>query len=196
MADKPGLLLNNPHLVKRVATLFAELNESPALQTVFINSPDGVIGGAALPHSSTSEQVSAEQVPAEQVSAVNRFIFSVLASEESQHWLQGYRSDINKRDCRTEQKLQELARAFVQYGALKLSDDAVASLETDVVFVSNISRTYVRTLNNRVTVFTRIKVNDPPQISDRRVTSMQVVSMAEQLLHRANGKQTPAEGAS
>jgi len=189
MTGTPRLLLKNPDLVKRVAALFAELNESPALQTEFINSPSDVIGRAALPHSSTSEQTSAEQI-----SAVNRLIFSVLASEEAQQWLQGYRCDISKNDCHAERQLQELARAFVQYGALKLSNESAAIPETDIVFVSSISRTYLKTLNNRVTFVTRIKVNDPPQITNRRVTSMQVVSMAEQLLHHADRTQTPVEG--
>jgi len=183
MAQAAQLLLRNPGLVRRIGTLFAELNRNVALQTSFIDSPADVVGAGALPRTSAAKRTS----------AVSRFIFAVLANEKLQRWFETYHSDPSKRDRCKEDKLHDLAGAFVEYGGLKLADDAAIALATDIVAISNISRTYIRTLNNRVTFITKIKVDDPPKITQRGVTSMQVVSMTEQLLDHANREQVPGE---
>jgi hypothetical protein len=179
MVHTSGLLLRNPPLVKRIATLFAELNEDAALQAAFIKSPKEVVGEAVLPSAAAPRQAS----------AVNEFIFSVLADERLQRWLEKYRSHPDGQDHSAEQTLRSLGRAFIEYGSTKLQADTEfpPGLEFGVsIYVGN---TYLRSLNSRTFIITRIS-GPPKQIA---VNSMQIVSMVEQLLHCAKSRSLPAE---
>lgn len=104
-ADK-RLVLKNNLLSRRIASLFNELSQNEELQKTFIESPMEVIGHEVLEKNYTPEQAS----------AVNKFIFSVLANEELQKWYAKYDAENAGRELTPEQRLEDLATAFIRFG--------------------------------------------------------------------------------
>src|SRR5262249_44469645 len=148
------------------------------LQEVFIKSPEKMFDEGALPCPTISGNVP----------VVNEFIFSVLGNDGLQRWFQKYRMDIDKRDCSNDQKLLDLARAFINYGPLRLTDNTTAPLGTEMAAVA------VRSVSVFITIgsfaIARVRIH---QKKDRDITSTQIVSMAEQLLCRADWEESQQE---
>lgn len=175
MISTSGMVLNNPRLSERIAELFDQLKGNEALQTEFINSPHALICDNTP--TNVSELTSKHKV--------TKFIFDALKDESLNLWLKAHRA--KSQIFESESSFRDLARIFIDFGSLKNAEGTALLPEIGFTVVHSISRTYVKTLNNSTTFFTKISiVVEPPQIQYDARTTMQIVSLAEQLLHASN----------
>jgi hypothetical protein len=175
--DERRLLLENRRLSRRVVTLFNELNEDESLQEAFIESPIEVIG----------QEVLRKTYNPEQASAVNKFIFSVLANERLQQWSAEYDRENAGRDLTAEQRLQYLAKAFTEFGDPSLMEGLLEMASTGVD-IPGLTRASVAVKAESVAIgnWFVYKVSGRDFGDDNRVLpAAQVQKIAEQLVNRA-----------
>lgn len=177
LEDERRLLLENRKLSRRVATLFIELDEDESLQRAFIESPAEVIGQEVLRKTYTPEQAS----------AVNKFIFSVLANERLQQWSGEYDRENAGRELSTEKRLQDLSRAFAEFGDPSLMEGLleIASAGVDIPGLTQASL-FIKAESVAVGNWFVYKVSGRVLGDDRIVLpAAQVQRIAEQLVTRA-----------
>ncbi len=100
------LILKNHQISRRVATLFSELSENEKLQKMFIESPAEVIG----------QEILGQDYTPEQASAVNKFIFAILANDELPRWAAKYDAENAGKELTPEKRRADVVEAFVKYG--------------------------------------------------------------------------------
>jgi hypothetical protein len=106
LSDHKRLVLHTTGLGRRIKELFDALSRNDELQNTFIESPIEVIGSEILGINYTKEQAS----------AVNRFIFSVLANKDLQKWATDYDKANVGKTVIPEQRFKDLAQAFIKFG--------------------------------------------------------------------------------
>lgn len=118
LGPRKRLELHNHAVSKRISSLFSELSCSEELQKTFIESPIEVIGQEVLGINYTKEQAS----------AVNKFIFSVLASDKLQKWAAEYNKANSDKKVTPEQARADVAEALIKYGDPSIMSGLLESL--------------------------------------------------------------------
>lgn len=104
------LILKNHQISRRAATLFRDLSENEELQKMFIESPAEVIG----------QEILGQDYTPEQASAVNKFIFAILANDELPRWAAKYEAENAGKELTPEKRRADIVKAFVEYGDTSL----------------------------------------------------------------------------
>ena len=122
LGNEQQLVLKRRGLARRTQTLFQELDRDEQLQRSFIASPAEVIGHELLGESYTPEQAT----------AVNQFLFSVLASDGLRRWSAEYDAAHAGQSITPEQHLHDLAEAFMRHGDASIMKGLMQMAETGV----------------------------------------------------------------
>lgn len=177
LGSEQRLILKNRNLARRTQALFQELNGNEQLQQTFIESPAEVIGHELLHQTYSPEQAL----------AVNQFIYSVLASEGLQSWSAEYDATHAGQQISPDQRLRDLAEAFVIHGdaavmkgLLQLAESGVnlSGLTQDALIVKAES---VAVGNWFVVKVSGMSIGDEELV----LPAAQVQRLAQQLLQRA-----------
>jgi hypothetical protein len=182
MHQSTCLLLKEPNLLENIAELFDRLKSNTSLQLEFVNTPGKILHEAGL-----------SRTKSEGASEVIQLLFDVLSSEILQDWLEKYKTKPPSESCGREAILRDLSNVFIEFCTVKYGSDAGSFNEPGIWAVTNISRTYAKTLNNRVTFITKIKsdTSDPPQ--QREISTLEIVNLAERISQLKRSSPRPVQ---
>ncbi|QKW18159.1 hypothetical protein HUT16_02950 [Kitasatospora sp. NA04385] len=168
------LVLRDRQLTDRLGALFEEIDRDESLQQAFIESPAEVVSAA---------DAGSRQVTPGQASAVNRFLFSALASDGLRDWAAGY--DREHPDSSQEERLRHFAEALATHADPTLMGGLLELAGSDLALDMPNAALIIKHDSVAIGNWFIVKVSGSLEAGKEVLPADQVQRLAQQLVARA-----------